>query len=81
MEQLRRGTLVRFNVINLIGKETQMVGEVIGKAKEVKKMWPEEFGGMSESEEIYLILLRSDSQKSHYVATPSEIIEILKKAN
>lgn len=37
MEQLRRGTLVRFNVINLIGKETQMVGEVIGKAKEVKK--------------------------------------------
>jgi len=81
MEKLRRGTQVKFNAISIIGEEIPMIGKIVGFASEIKKMWPEEFSGMSENEEIYLILMRSDSQKSHYVATPNEIIEVLKKAN
>jgi len=79
MEKLRKGTQVKFNAINFIGEEIPMSGEIIGHADEVKRLWPEEFGGIPVDGEAYLILVRGNSQNYRYVAMPNEIIEVLKK--
>jgi hypothetical protein len=79
MDKLKLNTEVKFNFISITGEEIMRTGEIIGKAKEIKKMWPEEFGGLSENEEIYLIRIEGNSQSSHHVATPSEIVEVLRK--
>lgn len=81
MEKLKLNTEVKFSAISIIGEEIERKGEIIGFAPEIKKMWPEEFGGLPEDEEIYLIRIESNSQSSHHVATRDEIVEVLKKAN
>ncbi len=79
MKKLETCTQVKFNAISFIGEEIPMEGKVIGFAPEVKKLWPLEFGGMPEDEEIYLILVRGNSQNYRYVAAPDEIVEILQE--
>lgn len=81
MEKLKLNTEVKFNFISITGEEIVRTGEIIGKAKEIKKMWPEEFGGLPEDEEIYLISVKGNSRSSHHVATPDEIVEVLRKGN
>ena len=81
MEKLKLNTEVKFSAISITGEEIEMKGEVIGFAPEIKKMWPEEFGGLPEDEEIYLISVEGNSQSSHHVATPDEIVEVLRKGN
>jgi len=81
MNKLKLNTEVKFSIISITGEEIQRTGEIIGKAKEIKKMWPEEFGGLPEDEEIYLIRIEGNSQSSHHVATPDEIVEVLRKGN
>ena len=81
MEKLKLNTEVKFSAISIIGEEILRKGEIIGHAPEIKKMWPEEFGGLPEDEEIYLIRIESNSQSSHHVATRDEIVEVLRKGN
>lgn len=77
MEKLKLNTEVKFSAISITGEEIEREGEIIGFAKEIKKMWPEEFGGLPEDEEIYLILLKSNGRHTHHVAVRNEIVEVI----
>jgi len=78
MEKFEIGTQVRFNAITMIGEKIPMMGEVVGFADEVRKLWPLEFAMMPVDEEIYVILVRGNVQDHRYVVTPDEIIEVIR---
>ena len=76
-KKLEAGTRVKFKAITITGKEIPMTGEVIGFAEDVRRLWSLEFAEMPADEEIYVILVRGNSQNYRYVATPNEIVEVL----
>lgn len=75
--QLEIGTKVAFFYINdFTGEEIELEGVIVGKAKDCKKMWPDEMGGLGDHDPCYLV-----KRKDHFGNTfshcvwPDEIIE------
>ena len=53
---MRKGQEIRFSSISdLTGQTLELTGVIIGGAKEIKKMQPEEFGGMGDDEKVFLV--------------------------
>jgi len=51
---LRKGTKIIFEQMNdFTGKQMRLQGEIVGHAKEIKKMWPEECGAATDP--VYLV--------------------------
>jgi hypothetical protein len=73
------GTKIRFKTISdFTGEELTLEGTIEGGPKEIKKLQPEEYGGMKDSEKVHLVK-RVDSfgNTLRYVVYPDEILEIL----
>ena len=74
---MEKGQLVRFTTINdLTGQLIQLEGEVVGKAEEIKILQPDEYGGLSIEEEVYLVKREDNFGNTlHYVVFPEEVLE------
>ena len=75
--KFRRGSMIRFSAINdFTGDPMKLVGKVVGYAKEIKKIDPENFGGLEDDEEIYLVM-RKDNYGNwlRHVVNPEEVLE------
>ena len=77
IKKLRKGSIICFNAISdLTGQTLELEGIIIGGAKEIKKIQPEEFGGMEDVEKAYLVeRMDGFGNKLRYVVFPEEIIE------
>jgi len=72
----KRGDLIRFCAMNdFIGENEILKGKVIGKGREIRKMYPVE---MALAPENYSLVERDiHGTKTYYVVTPEEVKVIL----
>lgn len=80
MAKMRKGQRIRFTVISdFTGEKYEAEGIIKGKAKEIKALDPDNFGGMEDDEEAYLVVsLDNYGNTNRHVVFPEEV---LRKAN
>lgn len=73
---MRKGESIKFSAMSdLTGQMMRLEGVIIGEAKEIKQMQPEEFGGMENNEEVYLVERKDNfGNILRYVVHPEEIL-------
>ena len=71
------GQQIKFSAISaLTGHTLELEGTIEGGAEEIKKMQPEEFGGLKDNEEVYLVKREDNFGNTlRYVVFPEEILE------
>lgn len=75
--KLRKGSTIRFSAINdFTGDIMKLEGKIEGGAKEIKKIDPENFGGLEDDEEIYLVVRKDNFGNTlRHVVNPEEVLE------
>ena len=77
-KNLKTGDRITFAYISdFTGVQIDVDGIIIGHAKDVKKMWPEEMGGLTEDENCYLVPRKDNFGNTfHHVVWPEEILGV-----
>ena len=72
---MRKGQVVKFKSISdFTGETLQLEGTIIGGAKEIKKIQPEECGGMDNDEKVFLVERKDNFGNTHrHIVYPEEI--------
>lgn len=80
---MKVGNQIKFEAISdLTGQKLQLEGTIIGGAKEIKKMQPEEYDGMPDDEKVFLVERKDDfGNVLRYVVYPEEILKEVKNEN
>jgi hypothetical protein len=77
VKKMRRGQKIRFTAISdFTGDRYEAEGIIKGKAKEIKAIDPDNFGGMEDDEEVYLVVsLDNYGNTNRHVIFPEDIVK------
>jgi len=80
---MKKGQVIKFkSMSDLTGKILQLEGVIIGGAKEIKQMQPEECGGMDDNEKVFLVEVKDNFGNVHrHIVYPEEILKTKKAKN
>lgn len=74
--KFRKGSTIRFSAINdFTGDRMKLEGKIVGGAKEIKKIDPENFGELEDDEEVYLVVRKDNFANTlRHVVNPEEVL-------
>ena len=77
---MRKRQIIKFKSMSeFTGEIIQLEGKILGRAKEIKKIHPEEYGGMPDDEEVFLVGRLDNFGNIHrHVVYPDEILKTKK---
>ena len=76
MAKMRKGTRISFSCPDEFISGIKVMGIIVGSAKEIRKMYPEEYAELPDNEECYLVKRNIPAMGiiRHYVVFPEEIM-------
>lgn len=78
--KLRKGSIIRFiSMDEFTGQEVEITGKIVGDWEAIKRGHPEEYGGVDENSEVYLVSALHYAER--FIVYKDEIIKVLKKEN
>lgn len=78
--KLHKNQIIKFITIDdLTGEEIELCGKIVADWEAIKRGHPEEYGGVDENSEVYLVDALHYAER--FVVYKDEIIKILKKEN
>jgi len=78
--KIKKGMMIRFTAIDeFTGKEIEIQGKIVADWEAIKRGHPEEYGGIDENSEAYLVDALHYAER--FIVFKTEIIKVLGKEN